>query len=95
MSIHIEGRRWWDRVNTYHSVTIYKDGEVIAYIPYSYGGMDMYLQTAWDWLGVNGWPELAERNPYTNGYVHFGTQYLREVLHGTCSVVDVSRKKDL
>jgi hypothetical protein len=95
-TIHIEGRRWFQRTygNTYHSVRIFRDGEQVAYLPFQYGYGEQYLQTAFDWLAANGMPELAER--YDNGArKYFGTQYLREVLHGTHSVIDVTRKGDL
>ena len=96
MSIHIEGRRWFQRTygNTYHSVRIYKDGETIAYLPYQYGYGEQFLQTAFDWLGHNGMPELLEE--YANGSrKNYGTRYLREVMNGSYSVIDVDRKKDL
>lgn len=94
--LHIEGRRWFERINgnTYHSVRIFKDGEQVAYLPYSYGYGEQFLQSAWEWLGSNGFPELLEK--HANGsYKHYGTEYLREVLRGSYSVIDVSRKKDL
>ena len=96
MSLHIEGRRWFQRTygNTYHSVRIFKDGEMIAHLPFQYGYGDQFLQTAWEWLGKNGYPELLET--YENGaWKNYGTQYPREVLKGTYSVIDVDRKKDL
>lgn len=86
--IHIEGRRWFHRGpgNTYHSVRIWKDGALIATLPYQYGYGDSFLQTALDWMKANGHaPEDAE----------YGTLYLREVLHGTYSCIDVGRKADL
>jgi hypothetical protein len=86
--IHIEGRRWFQRTygNTYHSVRIYKDGELISHLPFNYGYGDQYLQTALDTLKAYGLaPEDA---PY-------GTLYLRETLHATWTVADVGRKKDL
>lgn len=94
--LHIEGRRWFQKTfgNTYHSVRIFKDGKQVAFLPFSYGYGEQFLQTAWEWLGNNGYPELLERNN-NGGYKHFGTCYLREVLHGTYSVIDVQRKKDL
>ena len=95
-NIHIEGRRWFDRRagNTYHSVRIFHDGKQIAYIPFCYGYDEQFLQTAFDWLGNNGMPELLEC--HENGArKHYGTQYLREVMHSSYSVSDVSRKKDL
>lgn len=96
MSLHIEGRRWFQRGpgNTYHSVRIFQDGKEVAYLPFAYGYGDQFLQTAWEWLGNNGRPELLEH--HENGSLkNYGTQYLREVLGGTYSVIDVTRKKDL
>jgi hypothetical protein len=86
--LHIEGRRWFHRGpgNTYHSVRIFKDGALLVTLPYQYGYGDQFLQTALDWLKANGLaPEGAE----------YGTRYLREVLHASYSVIDVSRKSDL
>ncbi len=86
--LHIEGRRWFQRGpgNTYHSVRIYGNGELLATLPYQYGYGDQFLQTALDWLTANGHaPADAE----------YGTLYLRETLGGTYSVIDVERKKDL
>lgn len=88
MSLHIEGRRWFQRGpgNTYHSVRIWKDGQQIAILPFQYGYGDQFLQTALDWLKANGHvPQDAE----------YGTLYLREKLGGTYSVIDVTRKGDL
>lgn len=88
MSLHIEGRRWFQRGpgNTYHSVRIFKDGELIITLPYQYGYGDGFLQTAIDWLKEN---KLIPSN------AEYGTRYLREELHGTYSVIDVTRKGDL
>lgn len=88
MSIHIEGRRWFQRTygNTYHSVTIFKDGEVVARCPHAYGYDDGYLQTALELLKDKGLaPKDAEQ----------GTRYLRETLGASWGVVDVERMKDL
>ena len=88
MSLHIEGRRWFQRTygNTYHSVRVFKDGEMIACLPYQYGYGDQFLQTALDWMKANGHaPQNAE----------YGTLYLRETLGATYSVIDVQRQKDL
>jgi hypothetical protein len=56
MSLHIEGWRWFQRTygNTYHSVRIWKDGQLIAHLPYQYGYGDQWLQTALDWLRAEG-----------------------------------------
>ena len=96
MNLHIEGRRWFQKTygNTYHSVRIFKDGACVAYLPFQYGYGEQFLQTAWEWLGANGMPELLEK--YSNGsYKNYGTRYLREVLGGTYSIIDVTRKGDL
>lgn len=96
MSIHIEGRRWFQKTygNTYHSVRIFKDGKLLVHLPYQYGYGEGFLQTAFEWLGNNGMPELLEK--YENGSPkNYGTQYLREVMGGTYSVIDVMRKGDL
>lgn len=88
MSLHISGRRWFQRGpgNTYHSVRIYQDGKELAYLPFQYGYGDQFLQTALDWLKAMGHvPADAE----------YGTRYLREVLGGTYDVADVARKRDL
>lgn len=96
MSIHIEGRRWFQRTygNTYHSVRIFRDGKQVAHLPMQYGYGDCFLQTALEWLGKNGMPELLER--HANGSPkNYGTQYLRETMGGTYSVIDVTRQRDL
>jgi len=94
MTLHIEGRRWFNKGNTYHSVRIFRDGEQIALLPYQYGYGDQFLQSAFEWLGNNGMPELLEK--HANGCPkNYGTQYLREVMHGTYSVIDVQRKRDM
>lgn len=87
-SLHIEGRRWFQRTygNTYHSVRIWKNGQHIGTIPFSYGYGDSYLQSAIDFLKArNLIPANAE----------YGTRYLREELGGTYSCIDVTRKSDL
>lgn len=86
--LHVEGRRWFQTSagNTYHSVRIFAHGELIASLPRRYGYGEGYLQSAIDWLKANGLvPADAE----------YGTRYLREVLGGTYSVVDVARERDL
>jgi len=91
MTIHIEGRRWFQRTygNTYHSVRIFEDGEQIAYLPQQYGYDDQYIQTAIEWLEANN--KIEPRDRRTPG----GTLFLRETLKASYSVSDVSREKDL
>ena len=88
MCLHIEGRRWFQRTygNTYHTARIFKDGRLIHTTPIEYGYGDCYLQTALGWLKANGHAPADAR---------YGTQYLRDELGGTYSVIDVQRKGDL
>lgn len=95
MTMHIEGRRWFQKTygNTYNTVRIFRDGELIADLPREYGYGSGWLQRAHEWLGNNGYPELAER--YENGSAKVCTTiWLRENGH-SYSVVDVTRKRDL
>jgi hypothetical protein len=96
LPVHIEARRWYQRTygNTYHSVRIFQGSRQIAYIPFEYGYGDQWLQTACDWLAENGYPELALQHENGVRY-NQNTRYLREVLGGTYSIIDVDRKKDL
>jgi hypothetical protein len=94
MSIHVSGRRWFQKSygNTYNTVTIH-NGEESVNLPIEYGYGNYFLQRAQEWLGKNGFPELAEK--YENGCnkVNF-TIWLRE--HGgSYSVADVARQRDL
>lgn len=95
MTIHIEGRRWFRRTygNTYTTTRIYRDGECIAYLPITGGYGDYYLQRAHEWLGANGYPELAQRHKNGSPTV-CTTIWLREHGHSH-SVADVAREKDL
>jgi hypothetical protein len=55
-SLFIEGRLWFDKINgnTYHAVKIEANGQIIKYLPMSYGYGDQYLQTALTWLKTYG-----------------------------------------
>ena len=51
-SLFIEGRAWWDKTygNTYHSVRILANGEIIGQVGMTYGYDDQYKYTALDFL---------------------------------------------
>lgn len=85
-ALHIEGRRWFQRTygNTYHTVRIYEADRPVVVLGPTYGYGDAFLQTAVEYLRAHGYPSME-----------YGTQYLREVLGGTYSVIDVTRKGDL
>ena len=85
-NLHISARRWFQKTygNTYHSVNIYIDGQMVHRVPFAYGYGEQWLQTAIDWLRLNGYPDAE-----------YGTLYLRETLGGTYQCEDVQRKRDL
>ena len=47
-NIHVEGRRWFDKINgnTYNTAAVYVDGECVAITPFQYGYGDFYIQAA-------------------------------------------------
>lgn len=51
-SLFIEGRAWFDKTggNTYHSVRIWANGEIIGQVGMTYGYDDHYKQTALEFL---------------------------------------------
>lgn len=89
---HIEGRRWFQRSygNTYHTVRIYENDELVFTSDPAYGYGDQCLETAFAWLRKN-----RTLPPEPDGREFMGTLYLREVLHGTYSVSDVKREREL
>ena len=95
-SIEINGRRWFRRGpgNTYHSVEIIVDGEVVHVVPYAYGYDQQYEWTARSWLRQAGYlPGLIENSKGTSESLwsycqRVGCQY-------QSSVENVRRKKDL
>lgn len=85
----IECKRWFERANgnTYHSATIYRDGEQVAREPFEYGYGEQCLQTAWKLLqGIGAIPESDS---------YRGTIGLRETYGVHYSIADVKRKRDL
>ena len=62
-TIRIEGRRWFQTTygNTYNTVKIWINGELVATLPMEYGYGDYYLQRAEKWLSDNDYlPNKAE-----------------------------------
>ena len=86
-SLHISARRWFQKTygNTYHSVTVYINGERL-HAPFRYGYGEHFFQTAQELLGKARYDVKTAR---------LESYHLREVLKGTYSVADVQRKKDL
>lgn len=88
-NLTIIGRRWFERVNgnTYHSVEIYLNGEMIASNPFNYGYDRQFEQTAIELL------EKKYRLPLKE---HEALWRLKDYgVNLVSSVTDVQRKKDL
>lgn len=79
-TIIVQGRRWFDTINgnTYHSVSVEVDGEVIGVEPFAYGYDDAYQQTALEILIDKG---VLPKLTYENG-VDYG-------LRRTCRELEI------
>ena len=92
--ITVIGRRWFERVNgnTYHSVAVYVNGDLVEYMPFDYGYGSMYMQNAGDILAKHYDLPLKR-------YEHGGMEGLWRLKDKGFkiidSVTDVERKKDL
>ena len=85
----IEARKWFDKVNgnTYHSVYVFENGELIASCPHTYGYGNQYEYTALKLLQDLG---IAKE---FNILWKFAESIGREKVLILCH--DVQRKKDL
>lgn len=83
-TLKIEGRRWFQKScgNTYHSVTVYVNDEVLRK-DFEYGYGNQYLQTAIELLQANGYNDIKTFSD------------LRAIPNFIENVVDVQHKKDL
>jgi len=90
--IHVHGRRWYERTNsrTYHSVSVFVDGELVVREPFRYGYGDQYLWTATEELEKQGlMPGREDRHEGLHRYCErLGVKLVVE-----CD--DVARKRDL
>jgi len=90
-SVMILGRRWFQKTfgNTYHSVEVFVNGELVGYVPFSYGYDDGYVQTGLKLLWEHykppyGWKESSP------------IWYLKDKgIKATYRAIDVDRKRDL
>lgn len=95
-TFHIAARRWFDRRNgnTYHSVTIFQSGTIVAEAPLEYGYGEHYLQTATDLLRNLG--TLPAPVQHSNGSTEPLWQWAeRAGFVYSVDVIDVMRKRDL
>ena len=84
----IDAKRWFDRVNgnTYHSVSVYKNGELLDRVSFTYGYGSHYEQTALELLQKNG---ITKQEIFWK----FKEEIGRDRVMVFCN--DVKRKKDL
>lgn len=87
MNITVLGRRWFEKTNgnTYHSVSVYVDGQLIGRNPYEYGYGNQYEQSAQAILNNNGIGATYPLSMWARNNGHTLVQ----------DVTDVQRKKDL
>jgi len=54
--VTIEGKRWFEKTNgnTYHSVSVYINNELIGRVPLTYGYGEQYIQSAFELLSEFG-----------------------------------------
>ena len=86
----IIGRRWFDSKwgNTYHSVQVFVNNQLVGEEPYAYGYDDQYIQTAFEILQEHGY--FADKSYYD---FNDDRRYNRDRFLITVS--DVKRKRDL
>ena len=100
MKIHVIAKRWFQKSfgNTYHSVKVYVDNELLEYVPFAYGYDEQWQQTAHEILMKHGYfkktGECLESGA-NKDYYEF-TKWIREHREDySYTVKDVDRKKDL
>ena len=92
-TVTVIGRRWFEKVNgnTYYSVEVYYNGDLIGCEPYDYGYGSMYSQRAAEIMRqVPGYelPAGQDWEPLWQSTKRNGDKLID-------SVTDVQRKKDL
>lgn len=100
--IVVYGRRWFNsrEGNTYHSVVVYVDGELIGQTNLEYGYGDCYKQTAHSLLVKAGYYKDEKLDDVTvKGYRRSYNLMLEDSMNYRnrfdFQVIDVQRKKDL
>ena len=96
----IVARRWFDKSagNTYHSVNVYADGELVGRNPYAYGYGDHYLQTAHEVLQNKGWYPKTDgrlKSGISEDWYNFRNDMVDNPTRFIVECADVARKKDL
>jgi hypothetical protein len=94
--IHVSGRRWFQRGagNTYHSVSVWVDGDCVYRCDFAYGYDRQYEYTAQGWLKVNGYlPGLEQHEGAPDECLWRYCE--RKGIKLVSEVTDVTRRKDL
>jgi hypothetical protein len=93
-TITVIGKRWFEKTNgnTYHSVSVYVNGDLVEHIPFTYGYGDMYMQNAGNIIFKNYETPLKK---YSNGAMDRLWRLKEYGFKIIDSVTDVERKKDL
>jgi hypothetical protein len=94
-NITIIGRRWFQKTygNTYHSVTVYVNGEQIGHVDFAYGYDRQFEQTAFVLLQEAGVFPKSDNN--MDDYSAFLQDQREHRDKYVITVTDVARKKDL
>ena len=96
LNFHISARRWFDRKNgnTYHSVSVYSNGQRIARASCEYGYGDQYYETACKL--IESLNTVPPRRLYANGSAEPLYYWApRAGITYTIDCADVARKSDL
>lgn len=94
-NIEVIGRRWFQKSygNTYNTVQIRVNGDLVASLPKDYGYGEMYYQRAGQWLIENGWIK-AKKSPH-GGYPPLHVFRDQGKFKLNYYAIDVPREKDL
>lgn len=94
-TIKLEALFWRDRTpgNTYHAVNISVDGVGLHRVTFSYGGDDMYLESAAEWLEANG--HIPKRERLNGGKRALGAHCREHGIKLDASYTWTTRKGDL
>ena len=92
-TITVIGKRWFDRINgnTYHSVKVYTDNELLDSIDCKYGYGDHYIQSATELLVKHDIISIMESRDYIPLWKFCNENDIKLLT----DVTDVKRKKDL
>jgi hypothetical protein len=98
-SLFFEGRAWFDKSggNTYHSVRIWVNGDIVAIVPLTYGYENAYQSSAISKLVELGYlPEILETNGIEARAEEFPLFRLEKILGITIySVLSYGKKSEL